>query len=174
MRQSSASSFKKQTHSIFADSLILSHTNTSPALLPTAPPDPKKTQNNVVKLQLHLQPVKERKPRLGPRQQQRHRSPTPQQHPRTRHCPSVPADAGRQLGDPAQHPGQNPPRERESNRPEHTVKLNRSEHTRCRHQCRIPSPDSRSRCPALTRPCSNPQHARHNHQGHQRDSPTTR
>ena len=37
MKQSSASSFKKQTHSIFSYSLTLSHTNTSPALLLTAP-----------------------------------------------------------------------------------------------------------------------------------------
>jgi hypothetical protein len=62
--------------------LILSHTNTSLALLLTAPPNPK-TQNNVVKLQLHLQPVKQRKPGLGPWQQQRHRSPATQQHPQT-------------------------------------------------------------------------------------------
>jgi hypothetical protein len=153
--------------------LILSHTNTSLTLFLTAPPDPK-TQHNVVKLQLHLQPVKRRKPGLGPRQQQRHRTPARQQHQRTRHRASVPTDAERQPGDSAQHQGHNPPRARQSDRPGHTVRHERSEHTRCRHPPRSPSPYSSSRTPALTRCRSNPEHARHSYHGYHRNSLTTR
>ena len=96
-----------------------------PSRHPPRAPDPKNA-NNVVKLHLSLQPVKQWKPGPGSwEQQQQHRSPAPQQHrspapqqhrspaplqhTRTRLFPSVLSDSRRQLGDSTQHPRHNPP-----------------------------------------------------------------
>jgi len=153
--------------------LIFSLSNKHFSPLNTSPIQ--KTQNNVIKLQLHLQPVMQRKPGLGPRQQQQqHRSPAPQLPPWTQFRPSVPiSDARRQPGDPAHHPGHNTPLARQDDCPERPLRHERSEHTRCRHQCCTPSPRSCSCSPARTRPRSNPKYAGHHSHKHWLDSRTT-
>jgi len=139
------------------------------------PPRILKTGNNVVKLQLHLQPVKQQKLGLRPQQrQQQHWSPVRQQDPRTRHRPSIPTDARRQPGNLAQHPGHNPPLAQRNNRSKHTVRHKRSEHTRSRNQRRTPSPHSGWQSPELTSPRSNTEHAGHDNHEHWLDSRTTR
>lgn len=95
---------QKQIHSIFPSSL--SQTKTSPAPL-YCPPEPT-TQNNAVKLQLHLQPGKQRKPVLRYWQErQQHRSQALQLSLWLRRHPSVPTFGWRQPGNHAQHAAYN-------------------------------------------------------------------
>ena len=108
-----APSASSQTHRIFSPHPLFaptSHSSNYPSRTrlaatshryPPRAPQSKKTPNSVVKLQFHLQPVKQRKPGHGLWQRQLHGPPAPQRHPQTGLRLSVPAGTSRQPADPA-------------------------------------------------------------------------